>query len=97
MSKPMLVTWPFVLLLLDYWPLGRFTGRVRGLLLEKIPFFVLAAAAGVVTFWCSSARGGGDGGSCPWPPAAGMPWFLTAATSANCFGRRTWPFFIRTP
>ena len=24
MSKPMLVTWPFVMLLLDYWPLRRF-------------------------------------------------------------------------
>jgi protein O-mannosyl-transferase len=27
MSKPMLVTWPFVMLLLDYWPLGRFSGE----------------------------------------------------------------------
>ena len=29
MAKPMLVTLPFVLLLLDYWPLGRLVGRVR--------------------------------------------------------------------
>ncbi|MGA2788395.1 MAG: hypothetical protein ABSF60_12790, partial [Verrucomicrobiota bacterium] len=67
MSKPMLVTWPFVLLLLDYWPLKRFTiydtdsGRVLAihrslritiwpLLLEKLPFFGLAAAMSVVTF-----------------------------------------------
>jgi protein O-mannosyl-transferase len=43
MSKPMLVTVPFILLLLDYWPLGRFTlGR---LLWEKIPFLVLSVAA----------------------------------------------------
>jgi protein O-mannosyl-transferase len=28
MSKPMLVTWPFVMLLLDYWPLGRFVSVV---------------------------------------------------------------------
>ena len=27
MSKPMLVTWPFVMLLLDYWPLGRGASR----------------------------------------------------------------------
>src|SRR5207249_2974566 len=28
MAKPMLVTWPFVMLLLDYWPLGRFVSVV---------------------------------------------------------------------
>jgi Tfp pilus assembly protein PilF len=51
MSKPMLVTWPFVMLLLDYWPLERFkTAGVRRLVMEKIPFFALAGAAGVVTF-----------------------------------------------
>ena len=83
MSKPMLVTWPFVMLLLDYWPLermqngecrrqkaaasdthhvprnpphvSRFTFQVSRptllpLLVEKIPFFVLAALASVVTF-----------------------------------------------
>lgn len=51
MSKPMLVTWPFVMLLLDYWPMGRVqAGSLRWLVREKIPFFVLAAAAGVVTF-----------------------------------------------
>jgi Flp pilus assembly protein TadD len=56
MSKAMLVTLPFVLLLLDYWPLKRMANdglriaNVKILLLEKIPFFVLAAGAGVVTF-----------------------------------------------
>jgi protein O-mannosyl-transferase len=64
MSKSMLVTWPCVLLLLDYWPLERFaapgsrnapslhhsTTPPLRLLLEKIPFFVLAAAASVMTF-----------------------------------------------
>jgi tetratricopeptide (TPR) repeat protein len=55
MSKSMLVTWPFVMLLLDYWPLNRVRsaeGGVRNLIKlvkEKIPFFVLAAAASVVT------------------------------------------------
>src|SRR5678815_5782530 len=47
MSKPMLVTWPFVMLLLDWWPLGRLqTGeskvRLRSLVLEKLPFFLLS-------------------------------------------------------
>lgn len=52
MAKPMLVTLPFVLLLLDYWPLSRITS-VRDLIpaaLEKIPLFALVAASSVVTF-----------------------------------------------
>ncbi len=67
MSKPMVVTLPFVLLLLDYWPLGRSAGwgvrrgesrregvgRMlrgwRGLVVEKIPFVGLSAAACVLT------------------------------------------------
>ncbi|KWT92912.1 tetratricopeptide repeat protein [Candidatus Magnetominusculus xianensis] len=51
MSKSMIVTLPFVLLLLDYWPLGRFRPRadVRGLILEKIPLFVLCAVVSVLT------------------------------------------------
>jgi len=58
MSKPMLVTWPFVLLLLDYWPLGRLKGGSLWLLVrEKIPFFALSAAASVVTFM---VQGQGD-------------------------------------
>src|SRR5664280_2936395 len=51
MSKPMLVTWPFVMLLLDYWPLERFKpNRAWRLVTEKIPFFVLATVMSIVTF-----------------------------------------------
>ena len=56
MSKPMLVTWPFVLLLLDYWPLKRFgftavgSGNAPRILVEKLPFFALSIASSVVTF-----------------------------------------------
>jgi tetratricopeptide (TPR) repeat protein len=51
LSKSMLVTLPFALLLLDYWPLRRWPQTpVRGLLLEKTPFLVVAAASSVVTF-----------------------------------------------
>jgi tetratricopeptide (TPR) repeat protein len=47
MSKPMLVTLPFVLLLLDYWPFQR---KISWhLLVEKIPFFIFAAASSIVT------------------------------------------------
>ncbi len=78
MSKPMLVTWPFVLLLLDYWPLKRTTGNTsplpspqsgegdgwqvtgkawRELVVEKIPFFALAAVSCVVTFLAQKQGG----------------------------------------
>ncbi|HWY50059.1 MAG TPA: tetratricopeptide repeat protein [Chthoniobacterales bacterium] len=61
MSKPMLVTTPVVLLLLDYWPLDRVQGaQVRGqkskiqiwrrLVLEKLPLFMLSAGASIVAF-----------------------------------------------
>ncbi len=53
MAKPMLVTLPFVLLLLDYWPLGRLRdGRnnMGRLIVEKWPFFLLSASASIVTF-----------------------------------------------
>jgi hypothetical protein len=51
MSKPMLVTLPFVLLLLDYWPLERFRRHTLLYLIgEKIPLFALSAASSVVTF-----------------------------------------------
>lgn len=54
MAKPMLVTLPFVLLLMDYWPLRRIS-RDKGwpfgrLVLEKIPLIALSAASSVVTY-----------------------------------------------
>ncbi len=65
MAKPMLVTLPFVLLLLDYWPLGRLElGRKRGkgpslgsLVIEKAPLFVLSAASSAVTWIAQNQRG----------------------------------------
>ena len=62
MAKPMLVTLPLTLLLLDYWPLRRFSGGPArpGLFLEKIPLFVLAAASSVVTF-LAQQKGGSMG------------------------------------
>jgi protein O-mannosyl-transferase len=64
MSKPMVVTLPCVLLLMDWWPLGRLqwgpapagaegpppvARQISRLLVEKIPFFVLSIASSVVT------------------------------------------------
>ena len=65
LTKSMLVTLPFVLLLLDYWPLGRWSPghsnpenasaksdsfSLGYLLWEKIPFFILALASSAVTY-----------------------------------------------
>jgi Flp pilus assembly protein TadD len=49
MCKPMVVTLPFLLLLLDYWPLERLRGWPARVWMEKIPFLILAAAAAIVT------------------------------------------------
>jgi protein O-mannosyl-transferase len=55
MAKPMIVTLPFVLLLLDYWPLCRTRSRLPRyriwypLIVEKIPFFLLSALSSAVT------------------------------------------------
>ena len=59
LSKPMLVTLPFVLLLLDWWPLQRvaiFEGEstVSQLAREKIPFLLLSAASAAVTIWAQA-------------------------------------------
>jgi protein O-mannosyl-transferase len=63
MAKPMLVTLPLVLLLWDLWPLRRYS-PVNGegkplslLLLEKVPFFILAAASCVMTYHAQQAGG----------------------------------------
>jgi len=55
MSKPMLVTVPFVLLLCDYWPLERKLNKF--LLIEKIPFFIFAFASCVITYICQQKGG----------------------------------------
>jgi tetratricopeptide (TPR) repeat protein len=57
MAKPMLVTLPLVLLLLDFWPLLRFNNStIQRLLVEKIPFFLLAAGSCVLTFLAQRAE-----------------------------------------
>src|SRR5438552_3146824 len=57
MSKPMLVTVPFVLLLLDYWPLKRFAEgpSTSRLVLEKIPLLALSVASGLATLWAQQS------------------------------------------
>ncbi|MBN2457140.1 MAG: tetratricopeptide repeat protein [Sedimentisphaerales bacterium] len=72
MAKPMLVTLPFVFLLLDFWPLERFQytqssknkakspfsfSHWRVLLLEKTPFFALSILSGIVTIFAQRSGG----------------------------------------
>jgi len=47
MSKPMIVTFPFVALLLDVWPLRRFSAKT---LREKVPLFAISLAASIATY-----------------------------------------------
>lgn len=58
MAKPMLVTWPFVMLLLDHWPLRR-TGAVPAarLVREKAPFFALSVACSAMTVFAQRTGG----------------------------------------
>ncbi|GFE62149.1 tetratricopeptide repeat protein [Geobacter sp. AOG2] len=68
MSKPMLVTLPVVMLLLDFWPLNRLhregepglrllSGRVLALVKEKIPFFICSFLSAAVTIYAQSKGG----------------------------------------
>jgi protein O-mannosyl-transferase len=59
MAKPMLVTVPFVLLLLDHWPLGRLGSPAawRRAVLEKLPLLGLALASGVMTLAAQRSAG----------------------------------------
>ena len=49
LAKPMAITLPLVLLILDYWPLGRLSAGAKEALREKIPFFFLSLLSAVVT------------------------------------------------
>jgi len=55
MSKPMAITLPFVLLILDFYPIKRKIGKKT--LLEKVPFLALSVASGALTLW-AQAEGG---------------------------------------
>jgi tetratricopeptide (TPR) repeat protein len=72
LSKPMAVTLPFALLLIDYWPLARYAGlpddgparrrRARALVREKLPLFVLSAIFSGLTYFVQRAEGAMEAG-----------------------------------
>ncbi len=97
MAKPMLVTLPFVLLLLDYWPLNRLqideAGKIkwhflRHLIWEKIPFLILSAISSIVTFFVQKSAG----------TVGGLDFFPLTVRLANAvvsyakyIGKMIWP------
>jgi tetratricopeptide (TPR) repeat protein len=102
MSKAMLVTWPFVMLLLDYWPLQRLPlssfrsaiSALRQLVREKIPFFALSGISCVVTYltqgeWSEAAR------------LEGAPALLRLENAfvayASYLGKTLWPAKLALP
>ena len=99
MSKPMLVTLPFVMLLLDYWPLKRFTiydlrFTILRLVWEKIPFFALSAVSCWVTFLVQQKAGA----------VAALTRFSVSARMGNAFvsyarylEKTFWPVSLATP
>jgi protein O-mannosyl-transferase len=103
MSKAMLVTLPFVLLLLDYWPLGRVVFRFSGmaesersspqkpigyLVKEKIPLFALTVVSSIVTF-AVQQKGGAVRGLEGFPLDFRLQNALVAYTSY--LGKMLWP------
>lgn len=101
MAKPMIVTLPFLLLLLDYWPYrrdrngGPVTGwikspwrRWRPLVAEKIPLF-LFAAAGMAVAMIAQQRGGGLVSTMDLPPASRA--FQVLAAYAVYLKKSVWP------
>jgi tetratricopeptide (TPR) repeat protein len=91
MCKPVLVTLPFLLLVLDWWPLRR-VGASRDwtrLVVEKLPLFALAAASCVVTY-LAQERGGATRGTELFPFAVRME---NATVSYLAYlGKTFWPF-----
>ena len=86
-SKPMLVSAPVLLLLLDRWPLRRSEPLAR-LVLEKIPFFLAAAASSAVTIVAQRAGGAVT-------TLAGLPLSSRIANAvvsyAGYLGKTVWP------
>ena len=94
LSKPMLVTLPCVLLLLDLWPLQRIPLVVtpaawrtaRRLIMEKLPFFALVAISCVLTVMAQS-----KGGSVA--PTGDINFLQRLANSVIAYGWYVWKLF----
>lgn len=92
LAKPMWVTLPMLLLLLDRWPLDRFDlpGRIR----EKLPFVALSAASAVVTVFAQS-RGGAVGDLIVFPLATRLG--NACVVAVDYLAAAVWPAGLATP
>jgi hypothetical protein len=81
LSKPAVVTLPFVLLLLDYWPLGRLrrAAEARRAVLEKLPWIAIVAGASAVTLWVQAQAGA-------LPDAMRLPFELRLWNAVDSYG-----------
>lgn len=95
LAKPMLITFPFVLLLLDYWPLSRMRvkafarkevdgtrlGQVsfRQLLIEKTPLFLLSAAVAIATIYAHDSHSA-------WTPVGSLSFTARLANALTAYG-----------
>jgi protein O-mannosyl-transferase len=95
LCKPMLVTVPCILLLLDFWPLQRVGSQIppalrglKGLLVEKLPFFLLSFGVGLITIWAQKS-----GGAVASLGSVGLVDRLATAMTgyADYLGRIFWP------
>src|ERR1044071_9416441 len=89
LSKPMAVTFPCTLLLLDFWPLRRWPERsALKLLAEKLPLFALVAVHSVLTFIVQHASGAGSFGE-RFPLGARLG--NAVVSYARYLGKTVWP------
>jgi protein O-mannosyl-transferase len=93
MAKPMLVTLPFVMLLLDWWPLQR-TSSLRRLFFEKTPFFLLSVVSCVITF-IAQKEGGAVIALVKIPMAERIE--NAFVSYARYLGKTLWPDALATP
>ncbi|MGO9127802.1 MAG: tetratricopeptide repeat protein [Terriglobales bacterium] len=87
MAKPMVITFPFVLLLWDYWPLRRIQGLAR-LALEKVPLLVMSAVSAVITVKAQKA-GAAIGTMVQYPVSRRME--NAAISYVRYVGKALWP------
>ena len=96
-SKPMVITLPFVLLLADFWPLGRVQGWTTSsasigqatlgkLVLEKIPLLALSAASAVITIVAQRAGGA-------MPSTQVVPFGARVANAIHSYAAYVWRTF----
>jgi len=99
LSKPMVVTLPFVLLLLDYWPLGRlaphretWTGRGVAhnlkIIAEKLPLFALSGISSAITYMAQSS---GGAVSMMDSSHSGIRWLSVLVSYVRYLAKVVWP------